>query len=94
MGPSARYLLQNGRMAEITEVVEYVKASNESDSEAYDWDKDEIVQSIPLTKWLDIPGIVDDEDGVISYFTATTKDMGTEGGSVALLVSTEIATSL
>ena len=62
------------------ELVEYVKSpDSEEDSDAYDWDQDEIVQSFPLTQWTEIPGIND--DGVEAYFTATSVSVG--GGTAA-----------
>lgn len=58
-------------------LVEYVKGPNSAGSgsledEAYDWDQDEILQTIPLNNWNDISAIADDEDGIISYFSANT----------------------
>lgn len=75
-------------------LVEYVKASgsgtgteteggdSEETSEAYDWDQDTILQTIPLSGWDAIPGIVNDDGGVVSYFTATTSS-GMNAGSIA-----------
>ena len=62
-------------------LVEYVKGSNDTNSEAYDWGADEIVQTIPLTQWQDISGVMDDELGIVSYFSATTMDISDLGGS-------------
>jgi len=65
------------------QLVEYVKGQDsDSDSEAYDWDKDEILQAFPLSSWGNIPGVMDDSDGVVSYFTATTQPSVIGGGSV------------
>ncbi|CAB9519815.1 expressed unknown protein [Seminavis robusta] len=58
-------------------VIEYVKSTREQVSggaelsEAYDWDADEIVQTIPLRRWDDIPGITTASDDVF-FFTAST----------------------
>lgn len=66
------------------ELVEYVKSDSTeegvADSQAYDWDQDEIVQRIPLTEWTDIPGVVD--NGVEAYFTVRSEDY-LQGGHVA-----------
>lgn len=62
-------------------IVEYAKPAQTGDDEelsddeqAYDWDKDEILQTIPLTEWQEFGAIVDDEDGVLSYFSAQSMD--------------------
>lgn len=62
-------------------LVEYVKGPGDSDTEAFDWDQDEIIQTIPLTGWDSIPAVASDAAGVVSYFTASTSDM--EGGGSA-----------
>ena len=70
-------------------LVEYRKgsASPTSDgTEAYDWENDEILQTIPLTGWDDIPAVVNDGAGVVSYFTASTSALNMDGsgsGSVS-----------
>lgn len=61
-------------------LVEYVKSDGsetevddeDENSQAFDWDKDEIIQIVPLSSWDAIPGIVNDSEGVVSYFTAST----------------------
>ena len=62
-------------------LVEYVKGPGASESEAYDWDQDEIIQTIPLTGWNAIPAVASDADGVISYFTASTNAMEGPGSA-------------
>lgn len=65
------------------DLIEYVKkstedtngtdgSSDENVNMAYDWEQDEVVQTIPLTAWGDINGVIDDDEGIISYFTAHT----------------------
>jgi hypothetical protein len=64
-------------------LVEYVKGSNDTNSEAYDWDMDEIVQTIPLTEWEDISAVMDSAEGGVSYFSATTMAMSDIGGTAS-----------
>ena len=71
-------------------LVEYVKSNGsetgvddeDENSQAFDWDRDEIIQSVPLASWDAIPGIMNDSEGVVSYFTASTTS-GPKVGSVA-----------
>ncbi|CAB9505467.1 expressed unknown protein [Seminavis robusta] len=66
-------------------LVEYVKGNDtdvESETEAYNWDSDEILQTIPLTRWDDISDVMNDDVGVVSYFTATSEALGDDGGVV------------
>ena len=62
-------------------LVEYVKAPGRSGTDAYDWDQDEIIQTIPLTGWDAIPAIASDAEGIVSYFTASTSVMEGPGSA-------------
>jgi hypothetical protein len=62
-------------------LIEYTKgvqgtseSSNGGDlvSEAYDWEADEVVQTIGLERWSDITQISNDANQNVSFFTATT----------------------
>jgi len=55
-------------------VVEYQKGSNESSSEAYDWENDKVVQEFSLLNLGSFSEIVDDEEGVVSTFSISTLD--------------------
>ena len=59
-------------------LVEYVKGDPEDESEAYNWDQDQIIQTVPLREWSDIPGIL--IDGDVFYFTASTAPSTMNGG--------------
>jgi hypothetical protein len=53
-------------------IVEYRKALD--GDEAYDWDTDEIVQTLSLNSWERFSEVTDDSDGVLSYFAASSLD--------------------
>jgi hypothetical protein len=55
-------------------VVEYQKGSNESSSEAYDWENDKIVQELSLLNLGSFSEIVNDSEGVVSTFSISTPD--------------------
>jgi hypothetical protein len=63
-------------------IVEYKKdesATNNgeeasADDEAYDWDQDEILQTLELNEWQNFSTVMSDEEGVVSYFSATSLD--------------------
>lgn len=62
-------------------LVEYIKGPGGSESEAFDWDQDEIIQTIPLTGWNDIPAVASDAGGILSFFTASTDAMEGPGSA-------------
>lgn len=56
-------------------IIEYTKPnSTSSDSEAYDWVNDEIVQEMQLTDWQSFSGISNDAGGVVSSFDVVSVD--------------------
>ena len=57
-------------------IIEYASSANSSTLEehAYDWESDEIIQTLELKKWADLSTITSDEDGVVSHFMASLED--------------------
>jgi hypothetical protein len=70
-------------------IIEYAKAAaqdgSDSDgeaSEAYDWEADEVVQTVALENWADITQVSTDASQNVSFFTATTT-LPSESGMAA-----------
>jgi hypothetical protein len=56
-------------------IIEYRKGTNATEgAQEYDFEKDKIIQTIPLTEWDEFSEIVTDAEGVTSYFSASTTD--------------------
>ncbi|CAB9499278.1 expressed unknown protein [Seminavis robusta] len=58
-------------------IIEYAKgetkvANNTTDEQAYDWEADTVVQTLPLDDWNDLSTVM--SAGVVSYFLASTSD--------------------
>ena len=57
-------------------IIEYAKnkTSTSIEGEAYDWELDEIVQTLELGSWADFTAVANDTSNTVSYFSATTED--------------------
>lgn len=62
-------------------IVEYAKPAQlaedeerSDDEQAYDWDRDTILQTVSLTEWEEFTTVKDDANGVLSYFSARSVD--------------------
>ena len=62
-------------------IVEYAKPAQlaegeerSDDEQAYDWDRDTILQAVSLTEWQEFTTVEDDESGILSYFSAKSVD--------------------
>lgn len=57
-------------------IIEYAKntSSGTVEGEAYDWELDEVVQSLDLQGWAEFGAVTNDTTNTISYFSATTAD--------------------
>ncbi len=56
-------------------IIEYRKAASADSTErAYDWDSDDIIQTVSLSDWETFSDVMDDAAGVVSYFSVSSPD--------------------
>jgi hypothetical protein len=57
-------------------IIEYRKAASSADSaeKAYDWDLDDVIQTVTLSDWLSFSAVTDDAVGIVSSFSVSSLD--------------------
>ena len=56
-------------------IIEYRKAASvDSAEKAYDWDLDDVIQTVTLSDWLGFSAVTDDATGIVSFFSVSSLD--------------------
>ena len=56
-------------------IIEYRKAASADSAEkAYDWNLDDVIQTVTLSDWLSFSAVTDDAAGIVSFFSVSSPD--------------------